>query len=123
MTTLAIYQLMAEPGLSFLEFHAELEGWEAEVIYREEKPVAVIKRKGPELHFKSFGGYSITRADIKEILQPAWDKYGFAETTTPKSDIRQQRFNERFGFRKVDENDTEVRYRIDRPRVRATCQL
>lgn len=115
MTLLEIYQSMGETGISFIEFAMSAEGWDVSPVIRDGAMVAVLKFQGPEFHFHSFGKYSFTRQDIKEeIFQPLFDKYGYARTKTPKSDTRQQRFNERAGFYRIAEDENEIHYQINK---------
>ncbi len=108
-----MYQAMGETGVSFLEFAMSVEGWDVRPAFRNGKMVAVLKFQGPEFHFHSFGNYSFTRQDMRdEIFQPLWDQFGYARTRTPKTDTRQQRFNERFGFYRIGEDDHDIHYQI-----------
>lgn len=73
--------------------------------------------KGPEFHFQSFGtGHPITPTMIREYLRKIIDEYGYAKTATPKEDVRQHRFNLRFGFTVTGEDEYDVHYRIERLR-------
>ena len=116
MTNLELYQAIVDVKISYLEFALSLEGWEVKPVFQDDKLIAILKFKGSEFHFHSFGKHSFTRYQMmSKVFIPLWEKYGYARTRTPKEDIRQQRFNERFGFRKIGENDNEIHYQIDRP--------
>lgn len=115
MDLLEIYQAMGDVGISYIEFAISTDGWDVKPVFRDGYLVAVLKFQGPEFHFHSFGKRSFTRAEMmSEIFTPLWNEYGFARTKTPIEDTRQQRFNERFGFRRIGRNEHEIHYQIDR---------
>jgi hypothetical protein len=115
MTPLEMFREMENPQISFLEFAMSLDGWEVRPVHRNGGLVAVLKFKGPEFHFWSAGNHSFTRQEIRQVvLEPLWNEYGFARTRTPVSDVRQQRFNERAGFRRIEEDDHEIHYQLDK---------
>lgn len=117
MTPLEIWPLMGDVGISFIEFADSLTGWDTKPLIRNGAVVALIKFKGDEFHFHSLGGHSFTRKDMREdFFGDLWEKYGYARTRTPKTDTRQQRFNERAGFHKIGEDEHEIHYQIDKPK-------
>ena len=98
---------------SWLEFALSFGDWVLRSVERDGREVAILATNGPEFHFASFGGYPFTRRDIyDEVFLPLFAAYGCAETRTPKTDTRQQRFNHRIGFQKVGEDDRYIHYRI-----------
>lgn len=77
-------------------------------------PAFVFLAKGPEFHFISLGTKRpMTMKFIRETLTAFIKKHGFARTRTPKTDLRQQRFNEKLGFAKTHEDEYDIFYRID----------
>lgn len=80
--------------------------------------------RGPEFHFVKFGDEPADRAILDKYPGALIDRYGYAQTKTPKDDTRQQRFNERLGFYRTGEDDLDIHYRIDHLRTRKpSCQL
>lgn len=116
MDSFDIYSMLGDVKISYLEFAMSLQGWDTRPIMRDSELIAVLKFKGPEFHFHSTGRHNFTRQEIREeVFEPLWKRYGYARTKTPVSDTRQQRFNERIGFRKIGENEHEIHYQIDKP--------
>jgi hypothetical protein len=109
----------AEPLLyiSKDEFSALLEGWTIEGVEHEGELAFAFLSKGPQFHFQSFSAKQpITLKMIKTYLQPLIDRYGYVTTKTPKDDTRQHRFNRRFGFAAVGDDNFDIHYRLERIR-------
>ena len=100
--------------MSWLEFAIEMQDWGVESVCDDDgREIAIIAFKGPEFHFTSFGQHPFTRREIYEhVFNPLFAQYGYADTRTPKSDTRQQRFNERIGFKRMGEDASTIHYRI-----------
>lgn len=99
------------------QFLRNLEGWDIEQVEIEGELAGVVLSKGAEIHFQSFGtGHPITGKMLWERLNKVIDQHGYAMTRTPKDDARQNRFNLRFGFKVVGEDEYDFLYRIDRLR-------
>lgn len=100
------------------QFERELENWTIHEVEIDGKSVGAVLTKGPELHFSAFAGAPITRSLMRGYLDPLLAEYGYVLTRTPKTETRQRRFNERFGFHAVGESEFFVNYRMDAN----TCQ-
>ena len=98
--------------MSWLEFGIWFQEYEITPIHRADRIVAVLQQKGPEFHFLSFGEYTFKHQEILDVLHKIIADHGCVITTTPKSDTRQQRFNERIGFRRIGEDDDGIRYQL-----------
>ncbi|MES2942932.1 MAG: hypothetical protein V4772_08690 [Pseudomonadota bacterium] len=78
---------------------------------------------GPEFHFAKFNNEPASRDILRKYPGELIEKFGYAQTTTPKTDVRQQRFNERLGFYKYSETDMDIVYRIKKSKVKERiCQ-
>ena len=76
-------------------------------------------QRGPEFHFHSLNtGLSPTRKQMCDFVGRIIEQYGYADTKTPRNDIRQHRFNKIFGFVKVGEDEYDIHYRIERLKCR-----
>lgn len=106
----------SEPDLFITkdQFVRSFDGWECftETFDGEKAFVAFVK--GPEFHYASLNqDKPLTRKAIKEFLDSIIKKEGFAFTRTAKDDLRQQRFNELIGFKKVGEDEFFIHYKIE----------
>lgn len=91
-----------------------------EPVERDGVLVGAVLRKGAEFHFATFGsGRPITRAMIRDCLAPQLAEFGFVETKTPKTDVRQHRLNRKLGFAQVGEDEFNLRFRLAREDCRA----
>lgn len=119
-------QKLYEGSLFFgpLEYFAEsLDGWEIEDHYIGDDLAVITMRKGPEVHFFSAGlGKTLTWSRFRDFMQKVIDEEGYLCTKTPKSYVRQIRFNELVGFYKTGEDDFDFYYRIDKIRGSKPCQ-
>lgn len=106
------------------DFAMQWEGWETITVDEEGQAAFVAMVKGPVFHFHSFSfGKSLSRSCITAFLQGIIDRHGYAETRTPLTDGRQQRFNHRLGFFEVGRDEYDVIYRIKSIGYRkARCQ-
>lgn len=96
------------------QFFAGLDGWDVNEIAVGGKPAFVTARRGPLFHFHSLDtGARISLRMIREFLAPIITDHGFAQTMTPKSDTRQQRFNRKLGFAVVGEDEFHMIFRIN----------
>lgn len=91
------------------EFDESLAGWDIDVFQR-----FIRTSRGPEFHFVSRGVGHCTRQDIRDCVQPLIDKYGYAHTSTPIEDSRQQRFNRLVGFVESGRDNRYIHFRIER---------
>lgn len=98
-------------------FEHGLQDWTFHEMHRGGRLVAVFISKGAEFHFTKWdAGYHFTRDDLREWPGGLIERYGYADTRTPKTDTRQRRFNERLGFVQIGEDEFDVHYRITRLR-------
>ena len=106
------------PPLVFVsreDFGRSLQGWAIEPVEIGGALAFVFLSKGPEFHFQSFGQHHrITMAMIRSRLDPILAAHGYAMTRTPKDDARQHRFNLRFGFEAIGEDEYDIFYRVER---------
>jgi hypothetical protein len=98
------------------QFVAGLVGWDIEAVLIDGRLAFAVLVKGPEFHFASFdSGTAISRAMIRQRLDPIIERHGFVVTRTPKEGAdRQHRFNKAFGFRAIGEDEFFITYRMDR---------
>lgn len=109
--------------LSRAEFEKTLEGWEIEPVHGADGVIGCFLTKGPELHFQKFDSTPVGRQHLKRLAELI-ERYGYAQTRTPKDDDRMCRFNERLGFYRTGEDEFDIHYRIDRIRAKErSCQL
>jgi len=108
------------------QFGKTLDGWDIEPVLRADGSIGIVFiSRGPEFHFQKFGtDIQASRAHLKKYPGELIAQYGYATTRTPKSETRQQRFNERLGFYRVGEDEENILYRIDHLRMKEPpCQL
>lgn len=106
----------AEPVLYITkdEFLQTLAEWTLKPVYLDGELAWITVQKGPEFHFQSVGRTRLMPLRmIREFLQDIIDQHGYALTKTPVEDTRQQRFNERFGFFRVGQDQYDIHYRIE----------
>jgi hypothetical protein len=99
------------------EFEISLLGWTIDPVYSNGEVAAVFLVNGPKFHFAKFdhklqAGKAILRKYPGELIA----KYGYAETSTPKEDSRQLRFNRRLGFFVTSEDEFDFHLRIEKMR-------
>lgn len=106
------------------DFKKQWDGWETVTVNEAGQMAFVAMVKGPTFHFHSFSfGKSLSRAHITAFLQSIIDRHGYAETRTPLTDGRQQRFNHRLGFFEVGRDEYDIVYKIEHIGYRkAKCQ-
>lgn len=110
--------------LTRAQFEQSLAGWEFDFVLRKDNTLALVFLvKGPEFHFAKFGNdLQVTREHLKKYPGSLLAKYGYALTKTPKTDQRQQRFNERLGFFRIGEDEFDIHYRIENSIGKPPCQ-
>lgn len=91
-----------------------LDEWEIEPIEIDGKAAFAMLVKGPAIHLASFRTghrFPLKRftARVRELLA----EHGHVETRTPRHEVQQQALNERFGFRRIGEDDYDVIYRLE----------
>jgi hypothetical protein len=122
MDRAALLDLLWEDSPLFVTreaFEKGLEGWDLHDLHGPTGVAIIFVVKGPEFHFcKCDPAYQVTREDLRQWPGSLIERYGYAETRTPKDDTRQQRFNQRLGFVQVGEDEQHVHYRITRMRAR-----
>jgi len=101
------------------QFDKTLDGWDFDIVEANGAISMVFVSKGPEFHFAKFDDTPASRGHLKKYPGSLIEKYGYAVTHTPKTDARQQRFNERLGFYKTGEDEYDIHYRIDSLRRRS----
>jgi len=99
-------------------FIRSLDGWTIDPQYNDADELACVwLTNGPQLHFTTFGNkWCATRDDIRKRVGTLIDRYGHAETFTPKEDSRQARFNKLIGFFVTHEDEFYIHYKIERLR-------
>lgn len=96
------------------EYLQTLADWVIKPVYVDGELAWITVQKGPEFHFQSFGATKqMPLRSIREFLQGIISEYGHAITRTPIEDTRQQRFNERFGFQRIGQDQFDIIYRIE----------
>ncbi len=97
------------------QFIASFHGWGFDAVHRPDGTIgAIFTFKGPEFHFAKFGSdIQASRVHLKKYPGELIARHGYALTKTPKTDTRQQRFNERLGFYRIGEGEFDIHYRID----------
>ena len=111
----------AEPFLfiSKEQFFTGLEGWTLEPWSYGGEVGVIVATKGPEMHFQTLEtGKPIPRSVVYAVMQKIIDQHGYALTKTPKSDVRQHRFNRLIGFKQIGEDANDIHYRMDALRGR-----
>lgn len=97
----------------FQQWEAAFDGWEIDPIQIQGETAGVVFHNGPAFHFCKFTQAPVGRDILRRYPGELIAKYGYATTTTPKWDTRQQRFNERIGMTRTGETELVVLYRID----------
>lgn len=95
------------------QFDQTLADWDFDIVESNGLIQGVFVVKGPEFHFAKFDTTPVNREQLRKYPGSLIEKYGYATTRTPKSDLRQQRFNERLGFFKTGEDEYDIHYRIE----------
>jgi len=103
------------------QFDQTLEDWDFDIVEVDGVIQGVFVVKGPEFHFAKFGSEPATREQLKKYPGSLIEKYGYATTRTPKTDLRQLRFNQRLGFFQTGEDEYDIHYRIETLRGKS-CQ-
>lgn len=109
--------LKAEPVVYVTkdQYLKSLAEWVIKPVHVDGELAWVTIQKGPEFHFQSMGKTrGMPLRVIRDFLQGVIDEHGFALTKTPIEDARQQRFNERFGFQRVGQDQYDIIYRIEK---------
>ena len=103
------------------QFLASLCQWEIDIIETEGEPAFITLTRGPEFHIHSVGsGRRIPLREIERRIGVLVERYGYAETRTPKHMAKQRKINEMFGAMIVGEDDLDIHYRFY---GRRKCQL
>jgi len=108
--------------ISLDQFAQSLQDWTLEPVCHEDGEIAMIYLiKGAEFHFATCGRpLQIGRRHLNRLAQ-LLAEHGHVLTRTPKTDLRQQRFNQRLGFYPVAEDAFDIHYRIDHLRRKPSC--
>jgi hypothetical protein len=97
------------------DYLKSLAEWVIKPVHVDGELAWVTIQKGPEFHFQSIGKTRVMPLRmICVFLQGIIEEHGFALTRTPIEDTRQQRFNERFGFQRVGQDQYDIHYRIEK---------
>jgi hypothetical protein len=97
------------------EYLQTLAEWTIKPVHVDGELAWITVQKGPEFHFQSVGETRVMPLRmIREFLQGIIDQHGYALAKTPLLDVRQQRFNQRFGFVEVGRDALDIHFRIDR---------
>lgn len=108
------------PGLTRFEFLHNLHGWMLDAVYQAGEVVAIFIVKGPEFHFVKLNLVAqANKSILKQYPGQLIEKYGYAETHTPKTPDfdRQHKFNKIIGFVPIREDEANVYYRIEKLRT------
>lgn len=99
--------------LTRTQYLAGLREWDVKPHTVQGETVAVVATKGPEFHYVTLGSrWTLTRSDLRALLQPILDEHGCVRTRTPVEDTRQQRFNERIGFERAGVDEFYIYYEM-----------
>ncbi len=111
----------ADLYISKQQFIMSLDGYEITPEFDSDgNTIGAVINKGPDFHFILFGiKWKLDRAMLQRWPGSLIEKYGYAQTFTPISDTRQQRFNKRLGFFETKRDDNYVYYKIERMK---SCQ-
>lgn len=106
------------------QYFAALDGWTIKPYIVDGAIVGATVTRGPEFHFIVFhGGWRLTRAVVREHLDPILREHGHVTTRTPVDDKRMQHFNELIGFEKTGADEYNVHYTLKQLFQRKTpCQ-
>jgi hypothetical protein len=97
------------------EYAESLKDWEVAPVELDGVIAFITSVKGPEVHFAScHTGKRMPPNRFKTFVQKVIDEHGYATTKTPKSDMRQHKFNAYFGFKPVGEDYLDIHYRIEK---------
>jgi hypothetical protein len=106
---------------TFDEFAKRLEGWTIDPLYGPRGLEAIFVVKGPAFHFAKIDPEArATKAVLERYPGQLIEKYGYATTSTPKTDTRVLRFNRAIGFVVTGEDELDVHQRIERLRFMNT---
>lgn len=108
---------LAEPTLYITkdEFVKSLEGWEIEPIEIDGVVALITMTKGALFHFVSMKtGKPFSMKVVRGTIGRVIEQHGYAETRTPKDDVRMHRFNNRLGFKAIGEDALDTHFRIER---------
>lgn len=98
-------------------FERGLDGWDLAIEEVDGVPAFITCVQGPAFHIESLdAGKAVPLSRIKAFLQPIIDRYGYAETHTPRHETRQRRFNLALGFFETGCDELDVFYRIEKIR-------
>lgn len=108
--------------ISRAQFEESLRDWTLEPVEQDGRVIGCFVVRGAHLHFAKFDATPVGRQHLTR-LQQLIDQHGYAETSTPRDDTRQQRFNERLGFERIGGDAIYIHYRILRLRGKkgTTC--
>ena len=97
------------------EFMRALAEWDIEEVWIDGKLAFATLTRGPEFHLASFGtGARITLPMIVSWFGPIMERHGYVETRVPRDGAdRQHRFNRRFGFVPIREDEFFTFYRLE----------
>lgn len=94
------------------QFAQTLEGWDIEPVEQDGVVIGCFVVKGPEIHYAKWDSTPVSKRHLKRI-DALIEQHGYAQTATPKDDVRQQRFNTRLGGRIVGETEHDVIFRFE----------
>lgn len=98
------------------QFDKTLDGWDFDIVEANGAISMVFVSKGPEFHFAKFDDTPASREHLKKYPGSLIEKYGYAVTKTPKTDLRQLRFNRMLGFFAIGEDEFDIFLRIEKSR-------
>ena len=92
-------------------------GWEFIEIKRHSVLSGFVMLQGNEIHahrlpeFKGRWGYI---GDIKKVIEPLIDQYGYVKTKVMANNATGQKFVQRLGFKEIERDAQVVHYRLER---------
>lgn len=96
------------------QYMATFDEWSVEPLLVNNEVVAVTLSNKEQFHFMSLGKpWRLTRAHIRQCLNPILKAYGVVRTTTPIVDTRQHRFNLLLGFVPESRDENFVNYKLE----------
>ena len=104
------------------QYAESLKDWKIDPVEIDGELAFITAVKGSEFHFASLNtGKHMPGKRLRAFVQGIIDEYGYADTKTPRDDVKQQRFNTFLGFEIAGEDALDIHFRITELR-RATVQ-
>ena len=99
----------------FDEFAAAVKDWEIVPFVQRSKMIGGVMIKGNEIHLGLIEKPTASiRKNIRQVLAPLFNKYGFVVTSVNKSNQNGLNFCKRLGFVEIAEESDKILLRCDR---------